>query len=226
MVRRRAEIATLRSLGVDGSVLFFTYLLEAFALGLLGSVAGVGVGQVLAMGAVGMLADTVNALYFATSVEALRLTFTDVLVGIVLGLLFSMIAGWLPARDANQTPPAQVWPGGLVVCLRIAKSKSWSLLIIGGLFLLIPPVVLNRVRIFSSGFCLRMLDTGGCITSGHVLVVLSGTTVALIQWRLPRSRLQDGSSVPVGSGWAGGGGSMVTGMFQMIDSFHGQRGAV
>ena len=43
----------------------FFYLLEAFALGLLGSVVGVGVGQVLSMGAVGMLADTVNALYFA-----------------------------------------------------------------------------------------------------------------------------------------------------------------
>ena len=65
----RAEIATLRSLGVDGSILFTTYLFEAFVLGLLGSIAGVGVGQVLAMGAVGMLTDTVNALYFATSIE-------------------------------------------------------------------------------------------------------------------------------------------------------------
>ena len=77
VVRRRAEIATLRSLGVDGSVLFITYLLEAFVLGLLGSIAGVGVGQILALGAVGMLADTVNALYFATSVEALNLTSLD-----------------------------------------------------------------------------------------------------------------------------------------------------
>ena len=64
VVRRRAEIATLRSLGVDGSILFTTYLFEAFVLGLLGSIAGVGVGQVLAMGAVGMLADTVECLVF------------------------------------------------------------------------------------------------------------------------------------------------------------------
>ena len=30
VVRRRGEIATLRSMGVDGGILFWTYLLEAF----------------------------------------------------------------------------------------------------------------------------------------------------------------------------------------------------
>ena len=120
--------------------MFFTYLLEAFVLGLLGSIAGVGVGQVLALGAVGMLADTVNALYFATSVEALDLTVVDVVVGIVLGLLFSMIAGWLPARDANQTPPAQVlargdWSPGFS-WLRNPKYGV-GLLLIGGVYFLI-----------------------------------------------------------------------------------------
>ena len=179
VVRRRAEIATLRSLGVDGSVLFFTYLLEAFALGLLGSIAGVGVGQVLAMGAVGMLADTVNALYFATSVEALRLTFADVLVGIVLGLLFSMIAGWLPARDANQTPPAQVlargdWSPGFA-WLRHPKVGV-VLILIGGLFLLFPPVVIESgSKIPVGGFIASgCWILGAALLSGHVLVVLAG----------------------------------------------------
>jgi putative ABC transport system permease protein len=228
VVRRRAEIATLRSLGVDGSVLFFTYLLEAFVLGLLGSIAGVGVGQILALGAVGMLADTVNALYFATSVEALDLTFADVVVGIVLGLLFSMLAGWLPARDANQTPPAQVlargdWSPGFS-WLRNPKYGV-GLLLLGGIFLLFPPYVMKSgsnmpVGGFLAAGCWIL---GAALLSGHVLVVLA-------KWfrpfctnpvaRLACSRLQDGSSrhrlavaglvVAV---------SMVTGMFQMIDSF-------
>jgi putative ABC transport system permease protein len=230
VVRRRSEIATLRSLGVDGSVLFFTYLLEAFVLGLLGSIAGVGVGQVLALGAVGMLADTVNALYFATSVEALDLTVVDVVVGIVLGLLFSLLAGWLPARDANQTPPAQVlargdWSPGFS-WLRKPKY-GLGLLLMGGIFLLFPPFVMESgskmpVGGFLASGCWIF---GAALLSGHVLVVLA-------KWfrpfctnpvaRLACSRLQDGSSrhrlavaglvVAV---------SMVTGMFQMIDSFRG-----
>ena len=230
VVRRRAEIATLRSLGVDGSVLFFTYLLEAFVLGLLGSVVGVGVGQLLALGAVGMLADTVNALYFATSVEALDLTMVDVVVGIVLGLLFSMLAGWLPARDANQTPPAQVlargdWSPGFT-WLRNPKYGV-GLILIGGIFLLFPPYLMKSgsnmpVGGFIAAGCWIL---GAALLSGHVLVILAKwfrpfctSPVA----RLACSRLQDGSSrhrlavaglvVAV---------SMVTGMFQMIDSFRG-----
>ena len=42
VVRRRGEIATLRSMGVDGGVLFWTCLLEAFLIGIIGSVLGWG----------------------------------------------------------------------------------------------------------------------------------------------------------------------------------------
>jgi putative ABC transport system permease protein len=104
VVRRRGEIATLRSMGVDGGILFGTYLLEAFVLGVIGSFLGVGVGYLLALGAVGMLADTVNALYFATSVEAVSMNGVDLSIGLGLGIVFSLLAGWLPARDATLTP--------------------------------------------------------------------------------------------------------------------------
>ena len=228
VVRRRAEIATLRSLGVDGSVLFITYLLEAFVLGLLGSIAGVGVGQILALGAVGMLADTVNALYFATSVEALNLTSLDVLVGMVLGVVFSLLAGWLPARDATQTPPAQVlvrgdWSPGFY-WLRNPKI-GLGLLLLGGFALFFPPFVMEAgsnmpVGGFLAAGCWIL---GAALLSGHVLVLLARLLLPACTGpvtRLACSRLRDGSSrhrlavaglvVAV---------SMVTGMFQMIDSF-------
>ena len=59
-----------------------------------------------------MLADTVNALYFATTIEAISLTLQDCLFGLCLGFLFTLLAGWLPARDAMQTPPAQILSRG------------------------------------------------------------------------------------------------------------------
>ena len=59
-----------------------------------------------------MLADTVNALYFATSVEALSVKGMDLSMGLGLGIIFSLLAGWLPARDAALTPPAQILAKG------------------------------------------------------------------------------------------------------------------
>ena len=81
-------------------------------IGLLGSAAGIAVGLLLAAGAVHILADTVNALYFATSVESIQLNTSDVLIGAAIGFCFSVLAGWLPARDAMSTPPAQILARG------------------------------------------------------------------------------------------------------------------
>ena len=228
VVRRRAEIATLRSLGVGASVLFSTFLLEALVLGLLGSIAGVGVGQVLAFGAVGMLADTVNALYFATSVEALSVTSLDVIVGVGLGVAFSLLAGWLPARDATQTPPAQIlakgdWSPGF---FWLRKPKvGLCLLGLGGVALCFPPFIMEAgskmpVGGFVAAGCWIL---GSALLAGHGLVLLAGWVRPFCSGpvsRLACSRLWDGSSrhrlavaglvVAV---------SMVTGMFQMIESF-------
>ena len=228
VVRRRGEIATLRSMGVDGGILFGTYLLEAFVLGVIGSILGVGVGYLLALGAVGMLADTVNALYFATSVEALSMTGVDLSIGLGLGIVFSLLAGWLPARDATQTPPAQIlakgdWSPGFSWLRK--PNAGLGLLIIGGIALLFPPYeMIGGSKMPAGGFVAAgCWVLGSALLSGHLLVLLAGWIRPICTGavsRLACSRLLDGSSrhrlavaglvVAV---------SMVTGMFQMIGSF-------
>ena len=228
VVRRRGEIATLRSMGVDGGILFGTYLLEAFVLGVIGSILGVGVGYLLALGAVGMLADTVNALYFATSVEALSMTGVDLSIGLGLGIVFSLLAGWLPARDATQTPPAQIlakgdWSPGFSWLRK--PNAGLGLLIIGVIALLFPPYeMIGGSKMPAGGFVAAgCWVLGSALLSGHLLVLLAGWIRPICTGavtRLACSRLLDGSSrhrlavaglvVAV---------SMVTGMFQMIGSF-------
>ena len=57
-------------------IIVFTYLLEAFVLGLLGSVAGVGVGQILAMGSVGTFGYGECSLFchFGRGIKSLLMT--------------------------------------------------------------------------------------------------------------------------------------------------------
>lgn len=228
VVRRRSEVATLISLGVSRGVLFLTFLLESAVIGCIGSVIGIGIGWLFAYLSAQMLADTVNALYFATTIEAISLTWQDCIFGLCLGFSFTLLAGWLPARDAMQTPPAQVLSRG-----DWSPGFSWLrnrwigaiFLVLGTLFLLLPPLPLEGGGKMAVGGFL----TAGCwilgaaFSSGHLLVGLAGFFRPLSSSpasRLACSRLHDGSSrhrlavaglvVAVG---------MVTGMFQMVDSF-------
>jgi putative ABC transport system permease protein len=175
-----------------------------------------------------MLADTVNALYFATSVEALSMTGVDLSIGLGLGIVFSLLAGWLPARDATQTPPAQIlakgdWSPGFSWLRK--PNAGLGLLILGGIALLFPPYeMIGGSKMPAGGFVAAgCWVLGSALLSGHLLVLLAGWIRPICTGavtRLACSRLLDGSSrhrlavaglvVAV---------SMVTGMFQMIGSF-------
>jgi putative ABC transport system permease protein len=228
VVRRRAEMATLRSLGVGARTLFSLCLLEALLIGVLGSVGGVGVGVVLAGGAVHLLAETVNALYFATSIEAIELTRADWLLGVGLGVVFSLLAGLIPARDAMQTPPAQVlargdWSPGFRWLHR--PVIGYVLVLMGCVCLWLPPQRLSGGGQFSIGgfTAAGCWIFGAALLSGQVLTWLAGLCRRRVDGpvvRLALSRLADGSSrhrlavaglvVAVG---------MVVGMLQMVGSF-------
>ena len=228
VVRRRGEIATLKSLGVSGRSIRVTLLLEAAFIGLIGSALGIGLGSLLAAGTVQALVDTVNALYFATAVESIQLRTSDLWVGFGMGITLSLLAGWLPARDAMLTPPAQIlargdWSPGF----RWLQSR-WPgvfIILLGVLVLKIPsPVLESGGRIPIGGFF-----AAGCWIFGAAL--LSGECMVLLnRWlqrfnlgpvgRLAVSRVAEGSSrhrlavaglvVAV---------AMVTGILQLVGSF-------
>ncbi len=108
VVRRRNEIAVLRSLGVTSGQIQGAWLVEASVIGLAGGLAGLGVGWLGAQLAVKMVGRTVNALYFANSADSAPFNFEEAAMALALAVAASTIAGWRPARLAANTPPAQV----------------------------------------------------------------------------------------------------------------------
>ena len=167
-------------------MLFALNLLEACLIGILGSIGGLAVGYLLAWGAVHLLADTVNALYFATSTQAIQLSAEDCWIGLSLGMCFSLLAGWLPARDAMQTPPAQIlargdWSPGFAWLRR--PQIGLSLFTLGGFALLIPPSQLaGGAKMALGGFL-----AAGCWIffrnkkSGTSVAILALTNLARMQ---------------------------------------------
>lgn len=228
VIRRRSEIAILRSMGVSQNLLFVSFLIESIFIGLLGSILGIGVGHILAIGAVGTIEDTVNAIYFSTAVDALALNRGDVFIGLIIGVFFSLIAGWLPARDAMLTPPAQIltrddWSPGFLWLRK--PHTGLALILLGTLVALLPPLELEGgAKVSLGGFLASgAWILGAALLSGQLMVWLSGLFQKLFSHPVPRialSRLRDGSSrhrlAVAGLVIAVG---MVTGMIQMTNSF-------
>lgn len=233
VVRRRGEIATLRSLGVPARTLFGVFLTEALWVGVLGAFAGLFLGQFFASASVHLLAETVNTLYFASAVEAIQTTTADRASAIVLGIGFSLLAGLLPARDAMLTPPAQIlargdWSPGFVWLRK--PFYAVALAIAGILALAWPPIVTGAgsslpVGGFAAAGCwiFAAALAGGQGLRGLAKVAdWAGLGAAWAPLRVAVGRLRDTSSrhrlAAAGLVVAVG---MVTGMVQLTGSFRG-----
>ena len=123
VIKRRSEIAVMRSLGVTPTQVRRSWLVESLILGAVGSLLGVLLGWLLARGFVGGIARTVNTIYYQTTTEAVTLTPSEIVFSLFFGIVSSLVAGFVPAREAAMTPPAQamrqgVQGGGLAILRR------------------------------------------------------------------------------------------------------------
>lgn len=147
VVRRRGEIAVLRSLGVDARLIRSAWLAEAALLGLAGGALGLLLGWGGAQFAVRAVGRTVNALYYATSVEAAHLSWGEAALSLAAGVVASVLAGWSPARVAAETPPAQVLvrgaPGAVGGPWLRSPALAFGALALGVVLSRLPPLALG-----------------------------------------------------------------------------------
>lgn len=146
VIKRRSEMAVLRSLGVTPLEIRKSWVVEGLAIGMMGSVLGVVIGFGLAQGMVGAIGRTVNTLYYDTTSNAIRLELGEILFSMGFGVLASLVAVLIPARDAALTPPAQMMrqgaPGGGLVLLR-QRWLGIAVIFAGLASSLIPPWVVK-----------------------------------------------------------------------------------
>lgn len=112
VIKRRTEIGILRALGVTAEEIRWAWLWEALLLGMAGGSVGVFGGWALAQGTVRAVSQTVNTLYYASNATAAALSPDEALGALLLAVISSLAAGWLPAKRAAALPPAQLWAQG------------------------------------------------------------------------------------------------------------------
>ncbi|GFH37272.1 ABC transporter permease [Streptomyces pacificus] len=101
VAQRTREIGLMRAVGASRRQVNRSVLAEALLLGAVGSVAGVGAGVGLAVG----LMELMSSVGMNLSTADLTVKWTTPAVGLVLGVLVTLVAAYIPARRAGKVSP-------------------------------------------------------------------------------------------------------------------------
>lgn len=164
VIKRQAEIAIMRSLGVTPGQIRRVWFVESVVLGVAGSLLGVLLGWLLALGLVGAIARTVNTIYYQTTSDAVTLSLGEIAFAVGFGTIASIIAAIIPSREAASTPPAQTMrkgaQGGGLSVLR-NNRLGIALTVVGIACAWIPPFVQQGMVIPVGGYIAAVLSVAG-----------------------------------------------------------------
>jgi len=143
VIQRRALFGTLRCLGVTRREVFWLVVGEAFLVGISGSILGVGLGVVLGQGAVRLVTQTINDLFFVLTVQGVQIPLSSLGKGLLLGVFATLLSSIPPAWEAASIAPRLALSrsgleGKARMAVYLAARVGVLLVILGGLILFIP----------------------------------------------------------------------------------------
>ncbi|HEY7209070.1 MAG TPA: FtsX-like permease family protein [Bryobacteraceae bacterium] len=166
VVRRRNEIGVVRALGGGRGLIFTGFLAEAAFFAICGSALGLLLGRILAIGAVRLIGNTVEALYVSSRPAPIALSVEALAAGAGLGLAVSLVAALGPAMEAARVAPVEALARGREEYLaRIhAAPRAW----------------LAVALFIAAAFCARLPAVDAQPFFGYLSVLLLVVAVAAI----------------------------------------------
>ncbi|MET9886630.1 FtsX-like permease family protein [Streptomyces sp. NPDC006430] len=101
VAQRTREIGLMRAIGADSGQVLKSVIVEAFLLGVVGSLLGVGAGVGLAVG----LMKLMGQMGMHLSTNDLTVAWTTPFVGLLLGTVVTVVSAFIPARRAGKVSP-------------------------------------------------------------------------------------------------------------------------
>ena len=105
VVQRRTLFGIMRCLGVTRRELFVLIMTEATITGLIGSLIGLLLGILMGQGAVRLVSETLNDLFFVVTVRGVQLPISSLIKGGLLGIFATILTAVPPALEAGSVPP-------------------------------------------------------------------------------------------------------------------------
>jgi putative ABC transport system permease protein len=226
VVQRRGLFGTLRCLGVTRREIFIMVLSEAVMVGLLGGLLGIGLGLLMGQATVRMVTQTVNDLYFTTTVTDVGIAPSSLVKGALLGLLATVLTAALPAWEASTVPPrAALLRSGIETLAR--RSVKWVALAglgagaLGALLFLLPTssVIVGFTGTLLAVVGFALLSAGALAGLMRALVPVTGRLFGLIGRMAPRNLVNALSRTAVAVAALMVAVAVIIGVSLMIDSF-------
>ena len=175
VTQRRSEIGILRALGATRRQVRWLFLGESAMMGVIGSTLGLGLGALIARAtsvAIGRLAGDL----YGIAHQASDVTVSPVVLGsaLLVGVVTSVVAAVIPARDAANVDPVQALQKGRYQLISTEESRlRLSLAAVLGLLSLA---------------CLRATEFRPLFYAGYALTILAALLLApLLSFHLARA---------------------------------------
>lgn len=127
VARRTRELALLRAIGASKGQITWSVVGEALILGLLGGVLGILLGICVALG----LRQLMSAFGADLPTGHLVVAPRTILIGLLVGVVVTVVAAWFPARRASQVPPVAAMRDDVVLPTRTLRVRA----VVGGVLL-------------------------------------------------------------------------------------------
>jgi len=105
VMQRRPLFGILRSLGVTRREIFILVVGEALAMEAIGAFLGTVLGTLMGRGTVGLVTQTINDLFFVTTVRDFPIPVISLVKGNLLGIVATTLTAAFPAWEAASIPP-------------------------------------------------------------------------------------------------------------------------
>jgi putative ABC transport system permease protein len=158
VTHRRSEIGILRALGATRGQIQRLFLVESLVAGLIGSVLGAALGLVgawtVARSVSGILEQAGGV---AQRVTELAINPALIATGMIVGIGTSMLAAWIPARDAARVDPVKALQKGTYQILSVGENRRRRrIALVFVTFSIICIVFSNSAVVFYSGYIVMM----------------------------------------------------------------------
>jgi putative ABC transport system permease protein len=202
VTRRRPDIGIMRAMGATRGAVLLSFLWESAIFGVIGSIAGLLLGRLLAVGAVKLIGNTVEMLYVSSQPAAIDLTTGSVITAFIIGVGVSILSALAPSLEASRVAPVEAMARGrrdYVVRIRwrrfLAGSVAAAVL---GIFAAMRPPVGNRpffgyvaaaLFVVATALAIPIVINGGSQLLGQIVLRKIGIE-AFLALRSVRGALQ------------------------------------
>ena len=184
--QRQKELALMRAVGATGSQVVWMVVVEALIVGLIASVIGIAAGLVIAGGLTGVM----DAIGFDLPSTTAPLAGRTVVIGLIVGVVVTVLSAVLPALRASKIPPVAALQD-TEVTLRMSDRKRT----LAGVITLVVGIAFISAGLFVSGFQLGPINELIAVAIGALLIFLAVSMLSslivkpvarFLGWPLPR----------------------------------------